>query len=436
MDPVVNRSAARFIPIAKPSLGAREAEAVARAVGSGWISSGPLVEKFESEFAEAHGKKFGVACNSGTTALHLALVAAGVNRGHPGCNISPAEEATTVCLPAMTMIACANAALYCGGRLRLVDSEALTGNMDFRELPCGAFTKHSSKFNGVILCPHLYGVPATDIKQCKPEQVVEDCAEAHYATYPDGSPVGSHGSLAVFSFYANKIIVAGEGGMVLTDSPEVAEKLRGLRSHAFTPGDHFTHQSLAFGYRMTEMQAAIGLIQHSRRREFLEKREALYERYCRNLASTTWLTWPRRPVGSVTWMFPISIVPETWRSNGFHVPPSANPKYAIRDSIRAHLAEAGIETRTYFRPLDQQPHLAGHFHGSTSLPVAQSLYQNGACLPIYFDMEFDDVDYICERLIACGRRPTGSVANDGVVADAAPATNETGGEAAAVGECV
>jgi perosamine synthetase len=392
MDPILNRNAPRFLPIAKPCLGQREVEAVAAAVESGWISSGPLVEKFEAEFAAAHGKKFGVACNSGTTALHLAMALLGVG------------PTSTVYLPTMTMIACANAVLYCGGKLRLVESEPITGNMDFRKMASPGCIDTSQ----TILCPHLYGMPATGIRKYNGLQVIEDCAESHYATYPDGCSIGSHGGLAVFSFYANKIVTAGEGGVVLTNSEAWATSLRSLRSHAFTPGEHFNHQSLAYGYRMTEMQAAIGLAQHERRVEFVEKRREIYDRYCSNLSSVgNWLTWPRRPSGSVDWMFPLQIVPEVWEDEGFPMPPleGYGDYVTVRDHIRHRLAEAGIETRTYFKPLHRQQHVAATLENRSSFPVADSLYENGICLPIYFEMEVDDVDYICEQLIACGQRP-------------------------------
>lgn len=384
MDPTINREAERYIPIAKPCLGQREAEAVAKAVGDNWISTGPRVEEFESEIAVAHGKKFGVACNSGTTALHLAMVGMGIG------------EESSVCMPTMTMVACANAAVYCGAVPEFIESETVTGNIDIE------MVRHRSA--DLILVPHLYGMPARGTKLLDSADVIEDCAESHYATFPDGSPVGSHGRFAVFSFYANKIVACGEGGMVITDDESAAIELRSLRSHAFTPGEHFNHQRLAFGYRMTDLQAAVGLIQHSRRLEFLAKRRELYHRYCANLAGVPWISWARRPSGSVDWMFPAIIEPGAWEGEGLPTERFEGMPIevdSVRDYLRWKLADVGVETRTWFKPMHRQGHLKAGIH--RSFPIADSFYANGICLPIYFEMELSDVDYICERLIAAAR---------------------------------
>ena len=373
-DPIVNLRASRVIPVAKPSLGEAEARAAYEAVRSGWISQGPLVEQFEQAFAACHGKRFGVCCNSGTTALHLALKAA---------EVGPGDE---VVLPALTMVACANAVLYCGGTPRFVDSEPAAGNADpaWLERVVGPRTK-------AVIVPHLYGVPAIDFlnaaREAAPQAtIVEDCAECHYAAV-EGRPVGSFGRFATFSFYANKIIASGEGGLVLVDCERTAQRLRGLRSHAFSPETHFCHQELALGARYTDLQAAIALVQHERRQELLARREAIARRYSERLAGAASLEIPARTSESAWWVFPLL----------------ASDRDA-RDRLRGRLAEAGVETRSYFVPLHRQKHLRQH--ATDELPVADSLAGRGLYLPLWPDMTDDDVEYVAEIV----RRTQASVA--------------------------
>ena len=361
-DPIVNLRAARVIPVARPSLGEAEAWAAYEAVRSGWISQGPLAERFERIFADCHGKRYGVSCNSGTTALHLALKAA---------EVAPGDE---VVLPALTMVACANAVLYCGATPRFVDSEPATGNADpaWLERVVGSRTK-------AVIVPHLYGVPALEFLHAARElapraAIVEDCAECHYAA-AGGRPVGSFGGLATFSFYANKIVASGEGGMVLVDCERTAQRLRGLRSHAFSPDTHFCHQELAFGARYTDLQAAVALVQHERRQELLARREAIARRYLERLAPVASLEIPARTSESAWWVFPLLA-----------------PDREARDRLRGRLADAGVETRSYFVPLHRQQHLQRY--AADELPVADALAARGLYLPLWPDMTDDDVDYV------------------------------------------
>ena len=361
-DPVVNQRAARFIPVARPSLGEAEARAAYEAVRSGWISQGQVVECFEREFAACHGKRYGVSCNSGTTALHLALKAA---------EVEPGDE---VVLPTLTMVACANAVLYCGATPRFVDSEPATGNAD----PAWLERALEPRTKAVIV-PHLYGAPAIEflhaVRELAPRAaLIEDCAECHYAA-AGGRPVGSFGRFATFSFYANKIIASGEGGMVLVDCEQTARRLGGLRSHAFSPQTHFCHQELAFGVRYTDLQAAVALAQHRRRRELLASRAAIARRYQAHFEHLPALEIPARTSESAWWVFPLLA------ADG-----------AARDRLRGRLAEAGVETRSYFWPLHRQRHLRQYARGE--YPLADSLSARGLYLPLWPDMTDDDVDYV------------------------------------------
>lgn len=361
-DPVVNLRAARFIPVARPSLGEAEAGAAYEAVRSGWISQGKLVERFEQAFAACHDKRYGASCNSGTTALHLALKAA---------EVAPGDE---VVLPTLTMVACANAVLYCGAVPRFVDSESATGNADAAGLELAI----SSRTKAVIV-PHLYGVPAMEFLNAARElapraAIIEDCAECHYAA-AGGRPVGSFGRFATFSFYANKIIASGEGGMVLVDCQRTARRLGGLRSHAFSPETHFCHEELAFGVRYTDLQAAVALVQHDRRRELLGRREAIARQYLAHFEHLPEVEIPSRTSESAWWVFPLL---------------AANGR--ARDRLRGRLAEAGVETRSYFIPLHRQRHLRQYAVGE--YPVADSLSARGLYLPLWPDMTDEDVDYV------------------------------------------
>ncbi|HEV3004239.1 MAG TPA: DegT/DnrJ/EryC1/StrS family aminotransferase [Pirellulales bacterium] len=362
-DPIVNSAAGRYIPVARPSLTALEADAVRACILAGWVSGGPKVREFEAAFAATHSRGHGVACNSGTTALHLALAA---------LDIGPGD---TVIVPTLTMVAVANAVLCCGAMPRFVDSEPATGNADWAQIVAAC----KSQAAKAVIVPHLYGVPLEFHPADVPLPVIEDCAESHFAAFSDGSPVGSRGRLATWSFYGNKIVTCGEGGLVATDEPRMAERLRSLRAHAFTPGNHFHHQELAYGYRMTEMAAAVGLAQYARRAELTSRRAAIFKRYVQRLQTADWLEFQSRTPGSAHWVMPVLADSE-----------------ARRDAARWALASAGVETRTYFVPLPWQPHLRRF--ATQRYPVADDLSRRGMYLPLFPDMTDDDVDYVCQTL--------------------------------------
>ena len=351
------------IPVAQPSITAREIEACKDAVASGWVSQGKRVEEFEELIAVRHGKKYGIACNSGTSALHLALAA---------LNIGPGDF--VVC-PTMTMVAVPNAARFVGAIPVFIDSESITGNMD-QDKAVDALHRFHAK---AVIAPHLYGVPAC-VEKLPPEILIEDCAESHYASHSNGRPVGSIGTLACFSFYANKIVCTGEGGIVLTDHDDVAHRLRALRSHAFSEHEHFHHQELAFGYRMTDLQAALGIAQHYRHAELLKRREDLARQYLQRLEAFDWISVQSHPRGSVWWVMPLLIEDDAPVS---------------RDELRERFSEADIETRTWFKPMHQQPHLS-MFSGSESFPIAEGLYRRGIYLPLYPDLTEAELDRILD----------------------------------------
>lgn len=354
-EPRLSRSGGPVIPVSATSLDGREAEYLAECIRSNWISSGgPFVSKFEKAFARAAGCPFGVATNSGTSALHLALAALGVG---------PGDE---VVMPALTMIATANAAVYTGARPVLVDSEPRTGNID----PSRIAEKITPRTRAIVPV-HLYGNPVSidpirRLADARGIPVVEDAAEAHGARI-GRRPAGSLGAAACFSFYGNKIVTTGEGGMVTTSDASLARRLRLLRGHAFSPERHFWHASLGFNYRMTNLQAAVGLAQTERLGELVRARRDAARIYREHLEDVRGLVLPeeRRGVFPVFWMFAIRVRPDFGMS---------------RDALRAFLAARGIETRGFFVPIHAQPLYFRSFRGER-YPVAEEMSRTGLYLP-------------------------------------------------------
>ncbi len=362
----------RIIPVSDPKLDGNELRYLTQCIQSNWISSaGRFVRDFEEAFAAAVGCRFGIACSNGTTALHLALAALGVG---------PGDE---VIIPTFTMIATANAVRYTGATPVLVDAERATWNFDVTQLA----DRVTSRTRGILLI-HTYGHPADmnpvlDLADRRGLWVVEDAAEAHGARYK-GRPVGSLSRAASFSFYANKIITTGEGGMVTTNDVELARLARRLRDHAFSDERHFWHKYLGYNYRMTNLQAAVGLAQTERLEEFVEIRRRNAARYTEHLAKVPGLTLPvERPwARNVYWMYGALV------EDAFGI---------SRDALRARLARRGIETRTFFIPMHLQPIYYELFKGQR-YPVAEELCQRGLYLPSGATLTEAEIAYVCDMV--------------------------------------
>jgi perosamine synthetase len=358
------------IPVADVVLDGNELKYLTECVQGNWISSaGPFVPEFERQFARAVGCDFGVACSSGTAALHLALAALG---------IGPGDE---VIIPAFTMIATASAVTYTGATAVLVDSHPESWNINENQIEA----KITGRTRAIIVV-HTYGNPAemgliTELARRYKLCVIEDAAEAHGAQY-HGRPAGSLGDVACFSFYANKIIATGEGGMLTTNNPEIAAVARNLKDHAFSNERHFWHQRLGFNYRMTNLQAAVGLAQTERLGKLIEKRVSTATRYRQLLGKIRGLTLPpdRPGVKNVHWMFAVLVHEEFGCS---------------RDDLRQLLATNGIETRTFFIPIHLQPIYFETYRGER-YPVAESLCQKGMYLPSGPGLTDTEIEYIAE----------------------------------------
>ena len=354
-----------MIPVNEPRLDGRELEHVTECLNTGWISSaGHFLERFEQTWASYCERSYGVAVSNGTVALQLAIAA---------LRLQPGDE---VIMPAFTIISCAMAVVYEGGVPVLVDSDPETWCMDVSQVEARITSRTRA-----IMPVHIYGHPVDmdpllRIAGKYGLAVVEDAAEAHGAQYlsklgPEHKwrRCGSFGELSCFSFYANKLVTTGEGGMVLTDDEALARRLRDLRNLAFIPERRFLHNELGFNFRMTNIQAAIGQAQAERIDETVERKRQVRGRYVEELGSLPGIQlqierpWAR----SVGWM------------NGLVLNSSSGHTAA---SAAKALADLGVETRPFFVGMDRQPALRarGWFDGE-SFPVTDQLAEMGLYLP-------------------------------------------------------
>lgn len=362
------------IPVCEPKLGKEEIQYVMECLDSGWISSkGEFIERFEEKFSKYCGAKYGVATSSGTTALHLALATLGIGLG---------DE---VIIPSFTMIATANAVVYTGAKPVLVDSENSTWNIDVDKIE-----EKVTKKTKAVTVVHTYGHPVNmgpllDLAEAHNLVVIEDAAEAHGAEY-NAKRVGAIGELGCFSFYANKIITTGEGGMLVTNNQDLADKAKLLRDQAFEREKRFWHRYIGFNYRLTNLQAAIGVAQMEKIDAFVETRRKDARLYNSLLKDVKGITLPPEAkwAKSVYWMYSILVQ----RSFGMN-----------RDSLMKRLLEDGIETRTFFYPIHMQPVYSDKYAGET-YPVAEELSRKGVNLPSGSTLEKKQIEYITQCIIS------------------------------------
>jgi perosamine synthetase len=363
-----------MIPVFEPEVTEADVEAVAAALRRGEISGsfGEALHRFEAEFAAYCGCKHGVAVSSGTTALHLAVAAAGIGRG---------DE---VLVSASTNVATALAAYHNGAVPVPVDSEDVTWNLDLDRIEplVGPRTR-------AIIPVHLYGHPVDmdrlmELARRRGLVVIEDCAEAHGAKVR-GRMAGSFGDMSCFSFYANKVITTGEGGMVTTNDDRLAEKLRLLRNLAFTT-PRFRHVEAGYNFRMTGYQAAMGLSQLGRIEQVVEAKRRVARAYSERLAGTPGLRLPvELPwARNVYWMYAVVLEPDFGMS---------------RDALAAHLKAEGIETRTFFCGMNGQPFLERQEgYRAVPCPVADRLWERGLYLPSSTRLGAAEIDAVAAAI--------------------------------------
>jgi perosamine synthetase len=368
-----------MIPVFEPIIGEQEIEAVVQALLRGELSGtfGESIPRFEAAFADYVGCEHGIAVNSGSSALILAVAAA---------QIGPGDE---VLVSASTNVATALAAFHNGAVPVPVDSEARTWNLDL-DLLEGLITAKTR----AVIPVHLYGHPVDmdrlmEIARRHDLIVIEDCAESHGATVR-GKMTGSFGDMACFSFYANKVITTGEGGMVTTNDDDLAERLRLLRNLAFTK-PRFWHQMAGYNFRMTGYAAALGLAQfHKIEHIISEKRRVArtYQRYLQDIPGLQLpveLDWAK----NVYWMYALVVKPEFGLS---------------RDQLVEALYQDGIQTRTFFCPMNQQPFLRGMpAYRDVPCPVADQLWETGLYLPSAWNLDEETIKTIAGSIRRAGK---------------------------------
>lgn len=352
----------KYIRVCEPSITKKEINYVCRAVKEGQISSvAKYVGMFERAFAEKVGTKYAVAVNSGGSALFLALWALGIRKG---------DE---VIVPDFTMIATANAVAQCGAKPVFVDCEE-NGNIDPSKIEAKI-----NKRTKVIIPVHIYGHPCdmNEINAIAKKHkliVVEDAAESHGALYK-GKMTGSLGHVGCFSFYANKVITTGEGGMITTNSEKLYKEIQKLKAYHFSDKRHFWHVKLAWNLRMNSLSASLGLAQLERLEELINKRRKNAEYYTKGLCELSdHLIFPgeKKGVRSVFWMYGIIV-----KSNK-------------RDALMKYLEENGVETRTYFFPMHWQP----IYKQKGDFAMSDYLGKHGLYLPSSSDLSKKEKDII------------------------------------------
>lgn len=359
------------IPMSEPYLGEEELSNVIEAVKTNWISSnGHFIADFEKGFSKYISVKHAVAVNNGTSALHLPLLALGIGKGDK------------VLVPSLTSIACTNTIAYTGAEPVFVDSTKDYWCIDPKEIE----RKIDAKTKAIMVV-HIYGHPCDmdpimEVANKHGIPVIEDCAEAHGAEYK-GRKVGTFGKVSSFSFYGNKIITTGEGGMVLTNDKELAEKMMILRNQGTKPEykNKYYYDMIGYNFRMTNIQAAIGVAQLKKIDQLVGRHRWIAQTYNKFLEDTQGIvTHPEMPwAKSVYWYYSILV------------------KKGSRDKLSATLNGAGIETRPFFYPIHMLPL---YNKSKVNLPVAEELGFRGLNLPSGAALTEDDISEVVHAVIA------------------------------------
>lgn len=355
-------------PVSEPSFTGRERDYLLDAFDSGWVSSkGEYIERFELEFSKYVGTKYGISTSNGTTALHLAIRALGIGRG---------DE---VIVPDLTFASPANAVIYEGATPVLVDVER-----EYWGIDPSAVERAITDRTKAVIAVHLYGHPSKMdqlLRICKERDIklIEDCAEAHGARFQD-RVVGSMGDISCFSFYGNKIITTGEGGMALTNDHQLAESMQILRDHGMSREKRYWHDMVGYNYRLTNLQAAIGLAQLEYIDRKISKKRWIASKYAKYMPENIRIQ-PQMP-----WAFNVYWIPS------FIIEGATN--HEVIDFIMKDLLKIGIETRPIFYPLHQMP---PYFIPST-FPISEYVSNHGISLPSLEWLTEDDIAFISETL--------------------------------------
>ena len=370
-----------FIPVNEPLLDGNEKKYLLECIETGWISSeGPFVAEFEQKFAARVGRKHGIAVSNGTVAIDAAVDALGIGAG---------DE---VILPTFTIISCILQIVRTGATPVLVDADPLTWNMDVTQIEAKITPRTKA-----IMVVHIYGLPVDmdpvlDICRRYGLKLIEDAAEMIGQTYR-GRPCGSFGDISTVSFYPNKHVTTGEGGMILTDDDELAETCRSLRNLCFQPKKRFVHERLGWNLRMTNLQAAIGLAQLERLDEFVARKRAMGARYTELLKDVPGLQLPLAHTDyaeNIYWVYGVVL--------------DDSVSFDAEEAMR-RLAAAGVGTRPFFYPMHLQPVLKnlGLFEG-VSYAVSERLFDRGFYVPSGLGLCDGKIDRVVGLLVQAKNR--------------------------------
>tara|TARA_Y100001978_G_C23687463_1_gene432771 strand:- start:1063 stop:2205 length:1143 start_codon:yes stop_codon:yes gene_type:complete len=364
-----------FIPVNVPYIGKREKELVMECLETGWISSeGPFVSKFEDNFSNRVSRKYGIACSSGSAALDLAISALRLKKGQE------------VILPAFTIISCAQSIVRAGAIPKVIDCDPYSWNMrpDLIENQINSKT-------AAIMIVHIYGLPVDidpilSLAKKYNLKVIEDAAEIIGGNYK-GKPCGSFGTISTVSFYPNKHVTTGEGGMVLTDDAELAERCKSLRNLCFQKNNRFIHEELGWNYRMTNIQAALGIAQLERLDESIKKKIEIGSFYNKLLSDVDEITLPidkLKYADNLYWVYGILLDKKKGNSHEF-----------IKE-----LKKSGIGSRPFFYPIHKQPVFKkmGLFLEINEKFIAEELYEQGLYLPCGLNINETQIKSVVDKV--------------------------------------
>tara|TARA_Y100000589_G_scaffold302346_1_gene313839 strand:- start:2392 stop:3513 length:1122 start_codon:yes stop_codon:yes gene_type:complete len=365
----------QFIPVNEPIIGEKEKNLVMECLNSGWISSeGPFVAEFEDSFSKFVNRRYGISCSSGSGALDIAIAALG---------IGPGDE---VILPTFTIISCAASIIRAGAKPIVIDADINTWNLDATQLESSITPKTVA-----IMMVHIYSHPADvdkvlEVAKKYKLSVIEDSAELIGAEYK-GKKCGGFGDISTFSFYPNKQITTGEGGMITTNDSYLAERCRSLRNLCFQKNKRFIHEELGWNYRMTNLQAALGIGQLSRIEEIIKKKRKignLYNQYLRGIKGIKLPLQKTSYSENIYWVYGLLV----------------DEDFGDAQKIMNLLSQNGIGTRPFFYPMHKQPVLKkmGLFKDNPKKWIADRLYKQGFYIPSGLSLTDENILKVSEKI--------------------------------------
>lgn len=364
----------KIFPVSIPHIHGNEIQNIIKTIKDGWISSeGPVVKKFENEFSKFCNRKYGVSVSSGTAAIDIAI---------RSLNLKKDDE---VIMPTFTIISCIKEILSIGAKPILVDADPKTWCLDVDNIE-----NKISKKTKAILIVHIYGMavdadPVLKLAKKYKLKVIEDAAESH-GMYYKNNICGSIGDISTFSFYSNKNITTGEGGMILTNNKILYERFKELRNLSFNNKNRFIHKELSWNYRLTSIQAAFGLAQLHNIDFVLKKKKILAMYYYEKLSKYNFIKL--QPISNdychnSYWVF------------GVLINKNLNMKLLLNK-----LNKAGIGVRRFFYPMHKQPVFKKYFQKKIKLPISENLYKRGLYLPLHTKLNKKDIDFITNKFIS------------------------------------